>query len=136
MAMTRNVHILQEESSSSGYPLSAFLGTVKKLNLIFLLNGSYDIVPLSVPVVHGEIYPAKSFIRHYLPFLVDVLTFSPVEVAVALIRLTIISTVSNGLPRQFLLIKANIRCSILFHLLVPGGKWDTWIVKPVSFAKL
>jgi hypothetical protein len=29
----------------------------------------------------------------------------------------------------------NSRCSILFHLLVPGGKWQTVISKPVSAAK-
>src|SRR6266852_7100343 len=28
------------------------------------------------------------------------------------------------------------RCSILFHLLVPGGKWHTVICKPVSSANL
>ena len=31
----------------------------------------------------------------------------------------------SGLPRQFWLIQAKSRCSILFHLLVPGGKWQT-----------
>ena len=28
-------------------------------------------------------------------------------------------------PRQFCLMMAKSRCSILFHLLVPGGKWQT-----------
>ena len=28
----------------------------------------------------------------------------------------------------------NSRCSILFHLLVPGGKWHTVIASPVSAA--
>src|SRR5512135_3255935 len=28
----------------------------------------------------------------------------------------------------------NIRCSILFHLLVPGGKWHTLIFSPSSSA--
>jgi len=27
--------------------------------------------------------------------------------------------------RQFWLMNSNSRCSILFHLLVPGGKWQT-----------
>ena len=31
--------------------------------------------------------------------------------------------------------KANSRCSILFHLLVPGGRWVTVIFRPVSLAK-
>ena len=30
--------------------------------------------------------------------------------------------------------KLNRRCSILFHLLVPGGKWQTMIFRPVSLA--
>jgi hypothetical protein len=29
----------------------------------------------------------------------------------------------------------NIRCSILFHLLVPGGKWHTTIFSPVVSAR-
>jgi len=30
----------------------------------------------------------------------------------------------------------NSRCSILFHLLVPGGKWQTMICRPVPSAAL
>ena len=41
------------------------------------------------------------------------------------ISFTIIAWVSRGCPRQFRLMKENRRCSILFHLLVPGGKWQT-----------
>ena len=37
------------------------------------------------------------------------------------------SWLTNGLPRQLRLMNENIRCSILFHLLVPGGKWQTGI---------
>ena len=37
----------------------------------------------------------------------------------------------SGLARQLRLMKLNRRCSILFHLLVPGGKWQTWICRPV-----
>jgi hypothetical protein len=29
----------------------------------------------------------------------------------------------------------NSRCSILFHLLVPGGKWQTVTCSPVRSAK-
>jgi hypothetical protein len=29
----------------------------------------------------------------------------------------------------------NIRCSILFHLLVPGGKWHTWMAIPSPAAR-
>ena len=42
-------------------------------------------------------------------------------------RLTMTAWLSSGLPRQFSVIWQNIRCSILFHLLVPGGKWHTEI---------
>src|SRR5215813_9162318 len=31
--------------------------------------------------------------------------------------------------------KENMRCSIWFHLLVPGGKCETWICKPVTLAR-
>ena len=31
----------------------------------------------------------------------------------------------SGFPRQLSVIKENRRCSILFHLLVPGGRWQT-----------
>ena len=36
------------------------------------------------------------------------------------------SWLTKGLPRQFWLMKENNRCSILFHLLVPGGKLHGW----------
>ena len=37
-------------------------------------------------------------------------------------KLTITARLNSGRPRQFSVIWQNIRCSILFHLLVPGGK--------------
>ena len=37
-------------------------------------------------------------------------------------RLTMTSWLIKGLPRQFMVMKENRQCSILFHLLVPGGK--------------
>ena len=49
-------------------------------------------------------------------------TLRPVGVRVLPISFTIIAWVSSGCPRQFRLMKENSRCSILFHLLVPGGK--------------
>jgi len=51
------------------------------------------------------------------------------------IKFTITSWLSNGFPRQFFVIELNMRCSILFHLLVPGGKWQTETAMPVSSAK-
>jgi hypothetical protein len=47
-------------------------------------------------------------------------------------RLIINSWLISGLPRQFWLMKENKRCSILFHLLVPGGKWQTAISRPAQ----
>ncbi len=41
----------------------------------------------------------------------------------------------RGRPRQFRVIWENSRCSILFHLEVPGGKWQTVISRPVSCAR-
>src|SRR5258708_4064852 len=39
----------------------------------------------------------------------------------------ITSWVTSGRPRQFLAMKLHRRCSTLFYLLVPGGKWQTEI---------
>ena len=55
------------------------------------------------------------------------LTTRPPLFVVLPIRLTTVSYVRSGLPRQFIVMNENTRCSILFHLLVPGGKWLTWI---------
>ena len=38
------------------------------------------------------------------------------------------------LARQFWLMKEKSRCSILFHLLVPGGRWLTTMSMPSSLA--
>src|SRR5262249_20387989 len=59
-------------------------------------------------------------------------TFSPASVVVALIRLTTTSYVSSGWPCQFRVTWQNSRCSLLFHLLVPGGRWPTSISSPVA----
>ena len=59
----------------------------------------------------------------------------PVRVVVAPIRLMIVSSEMSGLARQLRLMKLKRRCSILFHLLVPGGKWQTSISRPVSSAR-
>ena len=48
----------------------------------------------------------------------------PVVVVVLPIRSTIIRWLFSGRPRQFMVIWENSRCSILFHLLVPGGRWQ------------
>src|SRR5260221_14327806 len=41
----------------------------------------------------------------------------------------------SGLPRQLMEMEEKSRCSILFHLLVAGGKWQTVMARPVSFTK-
>ena len=50
------------------------------------------------------------------------MTVSPVLVVVEPIRLMIVTRLFRGLPRQLRVIWENSRCSILFHLLVPGGR--------------
>src|SRR3981189_2235317 len=54
-------------------------------------------------------------------------TVRPVSVVVAAMSSTIVRKLRKGLPRQLMLMKEKSRCSILFHLLVPGGKWHTVI---------
>jgi len=54
-------------------------------------------------------------------------TVRPVSVVVAAMSSTIVRKLRRGLPRQLMLMKEKSRCSILFHLLVPGGKWHTVI---------
>ena len=60
--------------------------------------------------------------------------FRPWLVTVAAIPATASSTVIRGRPRQVLVTWQNIRCLILFHFDVPGGKWHTSIRSPVSAA--
>src|SRR5712691_13100183 len=61
-------------------------------------------------------------------------TRRPVAVRVAPIRLTITARLTSGCPRQLRLMYEKSRCSIVFHLLVPGGKWLVVIVRPVRLA--
>jgi hypothetical protein len=61
-------------------------------------------------------------------------TLSPVRVVVAAMALTTTSWLVSGRPRQFMVMWENSRCSILFHLEVPGGKWQQVISSPVSAA--
>lgn len=62
-------------------------------------------------------------------------TVSPVDVVVALRVSMTTSWDSKGRPRQLRLIAENSRCSILFHLEVPGGRWQTVMSSPASVAK-
>ena len=52
-------------------------------------------------------------------------TLRPVAVVVLEMRSTMTWWLVSGLPRRFRVIWENSRCSILFHLLVPGGRWAT-----------
>jgi hypothetical protein len=62
-------------------------------------------------------------------------TASPVVVVVAAIVCTMTSWLVSGRARQLREIWENSRCSILFHLEVPGGKWQQVISRPVSAAR-
>jgi hypothetical protein len=59
----------------------------------------------------------------------------PGAVRAAAMVLTTTSWLVSGLPRQFIVICENSRCSILFHFEVPGGKWHTVMARPVSAAR-
>jgi hypothetical protein len=58
-----------------------------------------------------------------------------VAVVVAAMLFTMTSWLARGRPRQFMVIRENSRCSILFHLEVPGGKWQQVISSPVCAAR-
>ena len=59
---------------------------------------------------------------------------TPVRVVVAAMVWTTTSWLVRGRPRQFIVMWENSRCSTLFHLDVPGGKWQTVTSRPVSTA--
>ena len=92
---------------------------------ILLASGRDGVVP--VPV---ELIPFDPQLLHLLLAYLEPLRYSfvssaasifnPASVRVLPMRLTITSRLRNGLPRQFSVMWQNIRCSILFHLLVPG----------------
>lgn len=49
-------------------------------------------------------------------------TRRPERLCVEPIKLTIAARFTSGVPRQFMAMCENSRCSIRFYLLVPGGK--------------
>jgi hypothetical protein len=57
------------------------------------------------------------------------------RVVVAAMLCTMTSWLVRGRPRQFMEMRENNRCSILFHFEVPGGRWQTVIRRPVSAAR-
>ena len=66
----------------------------------------------------------------YVALSIAALTVNPVLVLVWPINSTIACRVTSGLPRQFCVMNENILCSILFHLLVPGGKMSNCHFQP------
>ncbi len=62
-------------------------------------------------------------------------TRNPVRVVVAAMVLMMTSWLVSGRPRQFIEMWANSRCSMAFHLEVPGGKWQQVISSPARAAK-
>ena len=103
--------------------------------------GAQGVVPVAVPVVAGQRQGAHLGVadaaaeRDRLPGSSSACTVSPVRVAVAAMDWTMTSWLVSGRPRQFMVMRENSRCSILFHLEVPGGKWQTVIASPVSSAR-
>ena len=63
------------------------------------------------------------------------MTVSPVAVVAAAMDCRTTAWLVSGRPRQFIVIAENSRCSTLFHLEVPGGKWQQVISSPVSSAR-
>jgi hypothetical protein len=61
---------------------------------------------------------------------------APLAVVVAEISSMMTREEASGRPLQFMVMKLKSRCSILFHLKVPGGKCATVISSPVSLANL
>jgi hypothetical protein len=62
-------------------------------------------------------------------------TVSPARVVVAAMVWTTTSWLVRGRPRQFMEMRENSRCSVFFHLLVPGGRWQTVMARPVLAAR-
>ena len=63
------------------------------------------------------------------------MTVSPVRVVTAAMVSMMTSWLVSGRPRPAMVIWENSRCPILFHLEVPGGKWQQVISGPVSRAR-
>jgi hypothetical protein len=53
---------------------------------------------------------------------------------VAAVNSTITWWETSGRPRQLVELWLNSRCSTLFQLEVPGGKWHTVTFRPVAAA--
>src|SRR5216683_1089998 len=106
-----------------------------KNNLVTFLGASfrsYGVVPFPMKVMRkhvdgGELRIGDFESLGYFFSSSSARTVRPASVVVAAISSTIVRKLRRGLPRQLMLMKEKSRCSILFHLLVPGGKWHTVI---------
>ncbi|SCD94149.1 hypothetical protein F558DRAFT_00030 [Streptomyces sp. AmelKG-A3] len=58
----------------------------------------------------------------YSPLSSSAWTVRPVLLVVAAMVWSMTSWLVRGLPRQFMVMWENSRCSILFHFEVPGGR--------------
>jgi hypothetical protein len=99
--------------------------------------GEHRVVPLPVPVValqpHRSELPVGDPDAQRVAALVQLgLDPQPRAGPVAAINSRITSWETSGLPRQFMEMWLNSRCSILFHLEVPGAKWQTVTARPVA----
>jgi len=84
------------------------------------------IVPFAMKVIAFDVAFIQFLIAYFSAFLIHTcidprMDFQSRFRVVVPIDSTTISNVSNGVPCQFRVIWQNSRCSILFHLLVPGG---------------
>ena len=89
-----------------------------------------SIVPFSVELIAFDPHCGKFLVGDLDPSLLgifaqlrtNVKAYWPDFVVVLPIRLTTTSRLTKERPRQLFVIWQNIRCSIVFHLLLPGGK--------------
>ena len=104
-------------------------------NLSCIPPACLELLFYHLPIFHADgvffliIYPANLFLSFFIGCLNAIFycdfTFNPVFVVNAPINCTTVSQPTSGCPFQFIDMFENKRCSILFHLLVPGGKWQT-----------
>ena len=85
------------------------------------------VIPVALELVAADADLLKFLVAYLAPLGIlapssQAWTSSPFDVRVEPIRFTTTSCVSKGTPCQLRVMWQNNRCSILFHLLVPGGK--------------
>ena len=88
----------------------------------------YDVVPLAVEVLPGDVEGARLLVgdpdpASYERGSTSRMTLRPLEVVVEATRPAITSSDPGGPPRQLRVIWVKMRCSTLFHFEVPGGRW-------------